>query len=65
MSKGQEIIGKFNASEKSEVDLIKEKAIELVDLIEEYGKTKDERQQQLQMLSKELCGLLKVFYNGR
>ena len=38
MSKGQEIIGKFNASEKSEVDLIKEKAIELVDLIEEYGK---------------------------
>lgn len=38
MSKGQEIIGKFNASEKSEVDLIKEKAIELVDLIKEYGK---------------------------
>ena len=38
MSKGQEIIGKFNASEKSEVDLIKEKAIELVDSIEEYGK---------------------------
>ena len=38
MSKGQEIIGKFNASEKSEVDLIKEKAIELVDLIEGYGK---------------------------
>ena len=38
MSKGQEIIGKFNASEKSEVDLIKEKATELVDLIEEYGK---------------------------
>ena len=31
MSKGQEIIGKFNASEKSEVDLIKEKAIELID----------------------------------
>lgn len=38
MSKGQDIIGKFNASEKSEVDLIKEKAIELIDLIEEYGK---------------------------
>ena len=38
MSKGQEIIGKFNASEKSEVDLIKEKAIELIDWIEEYGK---------------------------
>lgn len=41
MSKGKEIIGIFNASDKVEVDIIKEKAAELVDLIEEYGK--DER----------------------
>lgn len=45
MSKGKEIIGTFNVSSKSEVDLIKEKASELVDLINKYGK--DERRKQL------------------
>ena len=37
MSKGVEVIGSFNSSTKVEVDLIKEKAIELVDLIEKHG----------------------------
>lgn len=38
MSKGKEIIGTFNVSNKGEVDLIKEKASELVNLIDKYGK---------------------------
>ena len=37
MSKGKEVIGTFNVSDKSEVDLIKEKASELIDLIDKYG----------------------------
>jgi len=38
MTKGEQIIGKFNNENRSDVDLIKEKAIELVNLIEEKGK---------------------------
>ena len=38
MTRGQEIIGTFNVSSKNEVDLIKRKAAELIDLIEVYGK---------------------------
>jgi len=38
MTKGEEIIGKFNSENRTDVDRIKEKAIELVDLIEELGK---------------------------
>lgn len=38
MSKGEQIIGKFNNENRTDVDLIKEKAIELVNLIEEKGK---------------------------
>ena len=38
MSKGEQIIGTFNNENRSDIDLIKEKAIELVNLIEEKGK---------------------------
>jgi len=38
MTKGEEIIGRFNSENKTEVDVIKEKAIELINLIEEHGK---------------------------
>ncbi|GEM_PF-5479750 len=38
MTKGEQIIGKFNNENRTDVDLIKEKAIELVNLIEEKGK---------------------------
>ena len=38
MTKGEQIIGKFNAQSASDVNLIKEKATELVNLIEELGK---------------------------
>lgn len=38
MSKGEEIIGRFNNESRESVDLIKGKAIELVNLIEELGK---------------------------
>ena len=38
MSKGEQIIGTFNSENRTDVDLIKEKAIELVNLIEEKGK---------------------------
>ena len=38
MSKGEQIIGTFNPSSEQDVDLIKQKAIELVNLIEEKGK---------------------------
>jgi len=38
MTKGEQIIGKFNPSSEEGVDLIKQKAIELVNLIEENGK---------------------------
>ena len=38
MTKGEEIIGKFNAENRTDVDKIKEKAIELVNLIQEVGK---------------------------
>lgn len=38
MTKGEQIIGRFNSENRSDVDLIKEKAIELVNLIEEKGK---------------------------
>ena len=38
MTKGEQIIGKFNNENRTEVDLIKEKAIDLVNLIEEKGK---------------------------
>ena len=38
MTKGEEIIGKFNPSSNESVDKIKQKATELVDLIEELGK---------------------------
>jgi hypothetical protein len=38
MTKGEQIIGKFNSESRSDVDRIKEKAIELVNLIEELGK---------------------------
>lgn len=41
MSKGEQIIGTFNSENRNDVDLIKEKAIELVNLIEE--KEKDPR----------------------
>lgn len=38
MTKGTEIIGTFNNENRSDVDRIKEKASELVDLIEDLGK---------------------------
>lgn len=38
MSKGLEIIGTFNPSSEEGVDLIKKKAVELIDLIDKYGK---------------------------
>ncbi|GAA5102667.1 DUF7681 family protein [Wohlfahrtiimonas larvae] len=38
MNKGKEIIGTFNSENSSHIDLIKKKAAELVDLIEEHGK---------------------------
>lgn len=38
MTKGEEIIGKFNNENRTDVDKIKEKAIELVNLIDELGK---------------------------
>jgi hypothetical protein len=38
MTKGEEIIGKFNGENKTDVDKIKEKSIELINLIEELGK---------------------------
>lgn len=38
MTKGEQTIGKFNNENRTDVDLIKEKAIELVNLIEEKGK---------------------------
>jgi len=38
MTKGEQIIGTFNSENRNDVDLIKEKAIELVNLIEEKGK---------------------------
>lgn len=38
MTKGEEIIGTFNSESRSEVDQIKGKAIELVNLVEELGK---------------------------
>lgn len=37
-TKGQEIIGSSNSESRNEIDLIKQKASELVDLIEEHGK---------------------------
>ncbi|WP_060873830.1 Acb2/Tad1 domain-containing protein [Myroides odoratus] len=37
-SKGEQIIGRFNNENRESVDLIKQKASELVNLIEEYGK---------------------------
>jgi hypothetical protein len=45
MNKGVEIIGKFNNQNKTEVDEIKEKAIELINLIDSYGK--DERRKSI------------------
>lgn len=42
---GEDIIGKFNSENRTDVDLIKEKAIELVDLI--YSVTKDRRRADL------------------
>lgn len=38
MTKGEQIIGSFNASGEAAVDKIKAKAIELIDLIEVEGK---------------------------
>jgi hypothetical protein len=38
MTKGEEIIGKFNPDSNESVDKIKQKATELVNLIEELGK---------------------------
>lgn len=38
MTKGEQIIGTFNAEGKSDVDRIKSAAIELVNIIEEVGK---------------------------
>ncbi len=38
MTKGEQIIGKFNNENRTDVDLIKEKTIELVNLIEDKGK---------------------------
>lgn len=38
VSKGEQIIGTFNYENRTDVDLIKEKAIELVNLIEDKGK---------------------------
>lgn len=38
VSKGEQIIGTFNSENRNDVDLIKEKAIELVNLIEDKGK---------------------------
>lgn len=37
-SKGEQIIGVFNPNDRADVYEIKSKAIELVNLIEEYGK---------------------------
>lgn len=37
MTKGEQVIGTFNSENRNDVDLIKEKAIELVNLIEEKG----------------------------
>ena len=38
MTKGEEIIGKFNPDSNESVDKIEQKATELVNLIEELGK---------------------------
>ena len=38
MTKGEEIIGKFNSENRTDVDKIKEKAIELINLIDVLGK---------------------------
>lgn len=38
MTKGEQIIGNFNPNSVESVDLIKQKAIELVNIIEELGK---------------------------
>ena len=37
-TRGQATIGDFNVSGKSEVDIIKQKSAELIDLIDEYAK---------------------------
>jgi hypothetical protein len=38
MTKGEEIIGKFNSENRTDVDNIKGKAIELINLIDALGK---------------------------
>lgn len=38
MTKGEEIIGTFNTSGSEAVDAIKQKATELINLIDEHGK---------------------------
>lgn len=38
MTKGEQIIGQFNIENRSDVDKIKNKAIQLIDLIDELGK---------------------------
>lgn len=52
MTKGEQIIGRFNNENRTEVDLIKEKAIELINLIEEKGK--DPRRQAISYTQIEL-----------
>lgn len=37
MNKGEQIIGRFNNESRESVDLIKQKAIELINLIDEHG----------------------------
>lgn len=41
MSKGEQVIGRFNSESREAIDVVKQKAIDLIDLIEEHGK--DER----------------------
>lgn len=64
MSKGKKIIGEFNNENKNHIDLIKQKASELVDLIEEHGK--DERRKAIAITGIEqaiMMGVKSTFEN--
>lgn len=58
MSKGQEIIGTFNPSSIEEVDQIKTKAIELIDLIE--SSVSDQRRKALAITHIETAAMFAI-----
>ncbi|MGL5262082.1 MAG: DUF7681 family protein [Bacteroides sp.] len=62
MSRGLEVVGTFNVSNKNEVDLIKEKAIELIDLIVEYGNSPRRNEVAINLIEQaQMMGVKSIF----